>query len=625
MQVFGIVGWKNNGKTTLTERLISQLTLRGYKVSSVKHAHHNVDIDEPGRDSYRHRAAGAKQTLLATDKRWALMHEYREQPHLELAQLLHLFEPCDLVIVEGYKGAEHPKLEVVRNLNKRGFLANQMPNIVAIATDKEDLAINLPQLDINNIQQVADFVLQHTGLLTNTFEPSLSAMPTMPPMPPVPAMPAIPTKASNDCYSSDQLLLPATVVWQRMQAAVSTLVSSETLAIGECINRRLAADVTTAYDSPRFNNVAVDGYAFNYDAFIHCHQLSLPLMAQEANAGGSAKLHLTSGHCIRVLTGARMPLGADTVVMQEDVTITQHKDPAKDTAEGITNVTLPNDCKAGTNWRPKGEDVKAGDIIINKGQQIRPQDIGLAAAAGHAQLSVYKKVKVALFSTGNEVYELGEKLPEDGIYDVNRHLLKALLTSLHCDVTDLGILADDYDIVSSALSEASKDHQLIITSGGASTGSHDHVAAVLKDIGVVHGWRLAIKPGRPLAFGNIAKAFFLGLPGNPVAANVCTLMFGQPLIRAIGGGGWQRPKSYFQKLGFDVNKKAGRTEWLRVYQAVQSDGEILLKRSASHGSGILTSMTRADGLVEVDEATTSLPQGSLVKFIPFTSFGIGDA
>tara|TARA_B110001469_G_C9637727_1_gene320033 strand:- start:815 stop:2641 length:1827 start_codon:yes stop_codon:yes gene_type:complete len=592
MQVFGVVGWKNNGKTTLVERLISQLTLMGYKVSSVKHAHHKVDIDEPGRDSYRHRTAGATETLLATEQRWALMHEYREQDTPKLEQLLHLFEPCDLVIVEGYKGANHPKLEVVRNLNKDGFLADQMPNIVAVATDKDDLTINLPQLDINNIQQVADFVLQHTGLVAKS---------------------AKSPKVSNDCYSPDQQLLPASTVWQRMQEAVSTQVFSVTLAIGDCINRRLAEDVTTSYDSPLFNNVAVDGYAFNYDDLTSAKDLSLPIMAAEANAGGSAKLSLASGHCIRVLTGARMPAGANTVVMQEDVSITN------------ASATFPSDCKANANWRPQGEDVKAGTIIISKGQQIRPQDIGLAAATGHAQLKVYNKVKVALFSTGNEVYELGEELPEDGIYDVNRHLLKALLKSLHCEVTDLGILADDYHTVGNALSAASQNHQLIITSGGASTGSHDHVATVLRDIGEVHGWRVAIKPGRPLAFGKVGSAFFLGLPGNPVAANVCTLMFGQPLIRAIGGGGWQRPKSYFQKLGFDVKKKAGRREWLRVYQAVQSNGEILLKRSASHGSGILTSMTRADGLVEIDEATSSLPEGSLVDFIPFASFGIGDA
>ena len=590
MKVFGVVGWKNNGKTTLVERLISQLTSMGYKVSSVKHAHHNVDIDEPGRDSYRHRAAGAKQTLLATQNRWALMREHREQDTPKLEQLLPLFEPCDLVIVEGYKGAVHPKLEIVRHLNKEGLLADQMPNIVALVTDQPHLPSDLPQLDLNNIQQVTDFVLQHTGLVTS------------------PAVPEV-----NDCYSPAQQLQTAETVWQRMQALASTQVKSQTLPLEQCMNRRLAEALTTPYDSPRFDNAAVDGYAFNCNDLIQQPDATLPLMATEANAGGSEKLSLKQGYCMRVLTGAQMPKGANTVVMQEDVHLTND------------SVTFPSHYKAHSNWRPQGEDVKVGEVIINQGQLIRPQDIGLAAAVGQAQLRVYNKVRVALFSTGNEVYELGQKLPEDGIYDVNRYLLKALLTSLHCEVTDLGILADDFSTIRTALDSASQDHQLIITSGGASTGSHDHIANVLKDLGEVHAWRLAIKPGRPLAFGQLGPALFLGLPGNPVAANVCTLMFGQPLIRALSGGGWHRPKSYPQKLGFDVNKKVGRREWLRVFQEQQPNGDYVLQRSASHGSGILTSMTRADGLVEVDEASGNLPAGSLVDFIPFTSFGMGDA
>ena len=590
MKVFGVVGWKNNGKTTLVERLISQLTSMGYKVSSVKHAHHNVDIDEPGRDSYRHRAAGAKQTLLATQHRWALMREHREQDTPKLEQLLPLFEPCDLVIVEGYKGAVHPKLEIVRHLNKEGLLADQMPNIVALVTDQPHLPSDLPQLDLNNIQQVTDFVLQHTGLVTS------------------PAVPEV-----NDCYSPAQQLQTAETVWQRMQALASTQVKSQTLPLEQCMNRRLAEALTTPYDSPRFDNAAVDGYAFNCNDLIQQPDATLPLMATEANAGGSEKLSLKQGYCMRVLTGAQMPKGANTVVMQEDVHLTND------------SVTFPSHYKAHSNWRPQGEDVKVGEVIINQGQLIRPQDIGLAAAAGQAQLRVYNKVRVALFSTGNEVYELGQKLPEDGIYDVNRYLLKALLTSLNCEVTDLGILADDFSTIRTALDSASQDHQLIITSGGASTGSHDHIANVLKDLGEVHAWRLAIKPGRPLAFGQLGPALFLGLPGNPVAANVCTLMFGQPLIRALSGGGWHRPKSYPQKLGFDVNKKVGRREWLRVFQEQQPNGDYVLQRSASHGSGILTSMTRADGLVEVDEASGNLPAGSLVDFIPFTSFGMGDA
>ena len=590
MKVFGVVGWKNNGKTTLVERLISQLTSMGYKVSSVKHAHHNVDIDEPGRDSYRHRAAGAKQSLLATQNRWALMREHREQDTPTLEQLLPLFEPCDLVIVEGYKGAVHPKLEIVRHLNKEGLLADQMPNIVALVTDQPHLPSDLPQLDLNNIQQVTDFVLQHTGLVTS------------------PAVPEV-----NDCYSPAQQLQTAETVWQRMQALASTQVKSQTLPLEQCMNRRLAEALTTPYDSPRFDNAAVDGYAFNCNDLIQQPDATLPLMATEANAGGSEKLSLKQGYCMRVLTGAQMPKGANTVVMQEDVHLTND------------SVTFPSHYKAHSNWRPQGEDVKVGEVIINQGQLIRPQDIGLAAAVGQAQLRVYNKVRVALFSTGNEVYELGQKLPEDGIYDVNRYLLKALLTSLHCEVTDLGILADDFSTIRTALDSASQDHQLIITSGGASTGSHDHIANVLKDLGEVHAWRLAIKPGRPLAFGQLGPALFLGLPGNPVAANVCTLMFGQPLIRALSGGGWHRPKSYPQKLGFDVNKKVGRREWLRVFQEQQPNGDYVLQRSASHGSGILTSMTRADGLVEVDEASGNLPAGSLVDFIPFTSFGMGDA
>ena len=590
MKVFGVVGWKNNGKTTLVERLISQLTSMGYKVSSVKHAHHNVDIDEPGRDSYRHRAAGAKQTLLATQHRWALMREHREQDPPNLEQLLPLFEPCDIVIVEGYKGAAHPKLEIIRHLNKEGLLADQMPNIVALVTDQPHLPSDLPQLDLNNIQQITDFVLQHTGLVTT------------------PAVHEV-----NDCYSPAQQLQTAETVWQGMQALASTQVKSQTLALDQCMNRRLAEALTTPYDSPRFDNAAVDGYAFNCNDLIQQPDATLPLMATEANAGGSEKLSLKQGYCMRVLTGAQMPKGANTVVMQEDVHLTND------------SVTFPSHYKAHSNWRPQGEDVKAGEVIINQGQLIRPQDIGLAAAVGQAQLRVYNKVRVALFSTGNEVYELGQELPEDGIYDVNRYLLKALLTSLHCEVTDLGILADDFSTIRTALDSASQDHQLIITSGGASTGSHDHIANVLKDLGEVHAWRLAIKPGRPLAFGQLGPALFLGLPGNPVAANVCTLMFGQPLIRVLSGGGWHRPKSYSQKLGFDVNKKVGRREWLRVFQEQQPNGDYVLQRSASHGSGILTSMTRADGLVEVDEASGNIPAGSLVDFIPFTSFGMGDA
>ena len=586
MQVFGIVGWKNNGKTTLVERLIAKLCERGYVVSSVKHAHHNVDVDEPGRDSYRHRMAGAKETMLATGNRWALMHENRGKETPPLEELLLRFEPCDLVIIEGYKGEQHAKLEVVRELNHRGLLQQQVPNVVAIATDRQDLDTKAPLLDLNDIDAIADFVVEHTGIANNK---------------------AIQETVTNDCYRLSQGLLPAQHVWDSMRKLAQTQVASEERPLCACHGLRLAKVVTSPQDSPRFNNVAVDGWAVKF-ADLAANNFQLTAMTGEANAGGSSQTSLEDSKCLRVFTGARLPVGADTIVMQEDV----------QTDAGV--VTFPSDTKANSNWRSQGEDVAQGDIIIKQGQRLRPQDIGIAAAAGIAQLTVYQPVKVALFSTGNEVHELGSELPADGIYDVNRYMLKALYESLHCQVTDLGILEDDYDTIKQALQQASNDHQLIVTSGGASTGNHDHIAQVIQELGQVHAWRIAIKPGRPLAFGQLGQALFLGLPGNPVAANVCSLMFGQPLIKAIGGGKWQHPQCYPQTLGFEVNKKAGRREWLRVYREQQADGSYLLKRSASHGSGILTSLTKADGLVEVDEATSYLPHGAQVSFLPFCSF-----
>ena len=591
MQVFGIVGWKNNGKTTLVERLISNLTQRGYKVASVKHAHHDVDLDEPGRDSYRHRAAGASETMLATGKRWALMHEYRDQPEAPLEQLLQAFAPCDLVIVEGYKQGSHNKLEAVRQPNKRGLLAHQVPNIKAIATDLDGIQADVPLLDINDIDQIADWILQHTGLLKKSAEMTAS--------PP------------NDCYNTSQNLLPAQAVWDAMQRLAQPHGRQQQRPLGDCHNLVLADHIISHFDSPRFDNVAVDGWALRH-ADLAPNNYCLPMMPGAANAGASQHIALQPGHCLRVFTGARMPTNADTIVMQEDVHMHNGK------------LEFHPNTKANSNWRPRGEDVRKGDIILTQGQTIRPQDIGLAAATGNTRLPVYMPVKVALFSTGDEVYEIGSELPEDGIYDVNRHLLKALYQDLQCQVTDLGIIADNYDSLYQALDQAAQEHDLIITSGGASTGDHDHIAQVLAALGEVHAWRVAIKPGRPLAFGtlNSGQALFLGLPGNPVAANVCSLMFGAPLVKALAGNPWQKPISYPQTLGFTINKKVGRREWIRVFREVQEDGSILLKRSAAHGSGILTSMTKAQGLVEVSEQTTHIAQGSQVDYIPFTQFGI---
>ena len=644
MKLFGIIGWKHNGKTTLVEKLLINLTQRGYKVSSVKHAHHQLDLDEKGRDSFRHRQAGASETLLATSQRWALLHEYRDQSESKLSVLTPHFSPCDLLLVEGYKYGDHPKIEVVRQLNSQGLLFDQVPNVTAIATDLKTIDTNAFVLDLNCIDSITDWVLaqlnihspqservtanqQPLGADTSIMTNSMSEHSSVKQAAPINIIKqesitgsafssdnnaSLINAGNNDCYSPSQGLLSAKFVWQAMEKVTTNSQQTQlnTSPLNQCYNRYLGANLNSIFDSPRFDNAAVDGWAIRYQDLVD-QQYQLTPMNTQASAGDKAKLTLQKGHCLRISTGARLPKGADTIVMQEDVSITSDQ------------VVFPTSVIAGSNWRKQGEDITKGACILTKGTLLRPQDIGLAAATGYASLPVHHPVKVALFSTGNEVHEVGQALPENGIYDVNRHMLQALFADLHCEVSDLGILKDDYDTIYQSLQLASQSHQLIVTSGGASTGTHDHIAKALAALGEVKAWRVAIKPGRPLAFGTIGKALFLGLPGNPVAANVCSLVFGAPLVGALQSGQWQQPKPFLETIGFDVKKQTGRREWLRVYRELQDDGTILLKRSASHGSGVLTSLTKAHGLVELDESISYIHSGEKVRFFPFSGFGIG--
>jgi len=311
---------------------------------------------------------------------------------------------------------------------------------------------------------------------------------------------------------------------------------------------------------------------------------------------------------MRILTGAKMPDGADTVVMQEDVEVVDGQ------------VTLPAGVTAGGNWRPRGEDVASGQIVRLKGQRLRPQDIGMAAAIGCSQLRVYKALRVAVFSTGDEILEPGQPLAEDSVYDINRYMLRSWLQAMGCDVTDLGILPDQYDAVRNALTEAAESHDVIMTSGGASTGDTDHITDVLAAEGSLNFWRLAMKPGKPLALGQLGNARFIGLPGNPVAVGVCFLRFAYPLLCTLSGQQWPEPRSYQLPAAFSMKKKAGRTEFVRsVLQ--QSEEGLRVSSYAKQGSGVLSSLVEADGLVELAEDLTQVEEGDLLTFFPFDQFG----
>ncbi|MGH7008794.1 MAG: molybdopterin molybdotransferase MoeA, partial [Stellaceae bacterium] len=324
-----------------------------------------------------------------------------------------------------------------------------------------------------------------------------------------------------------------------------------------------------------------------------------------AAAGHPLGRTVAPGECIRIFTGAQMPEGADTVLMQEDCRVADGK------------ATLPAGIKRGANRRFAGEDVKRGATVLAAGRRLRPQEIGLTASLGLTALTVRRKLRVAIFSTGDEVREPGGDLPPGAIFDSNRYTLRALLEGLSCSVTDLGILPDSLDAVRDALGRAAEAHDLVMTSGGVSSGEEDHVKAAVEALGKLHFWRLAIKPGRPVAMGQIGRVPFIGLPGNPVAVMVTFLLLARPLVLLLSGAEDVPPRLFRVVSGFAYDKKGSRTEYLRARLKPGETGWVA-EKFPRDGAGILTSMVESDGLVEIPEGLSHVELGGTVDFLPFS-------
>jgi molybdopterin molybdotransferase len=301
-----------------------------------------------------------------------------------------------------------------------------------------------------------------------------------------------------------------------------------------------------------------------------------------------------------------MPEGADTVLMQEDC------------VEENGEVVIPAGIKRGANRRHAGEDISPGTTILKPGRRLRAQDIGIAASMGRTGLVVYRRLHVALFSTGDEVREVGSELEAGCVYDANRYALAVLLEGLGCRVDDLGILPDAARPVRDALARAARSHDLIITSAGVSTGDEDHVRGAVEALGAIHFWRLAIRPGRPIALGQVARVPFIGLPGNPVAVMVTFMRFARPAILLLAGCTDITPHLFRVEADFAYAKKASRREWLRATLFAAADGTLRAAKFPRDGAGILTSMVEADGLIELPEDLTSLEPGTMVDFLPFS-------
>ncbi len=387
----------------------------------------------------------------------------------------------------------------------------------------------------------------------------------------------------------------------RLAAQVVAVDGTERLALAEALGRVLAEDVVSAVNVPPHANSAVDGWGFA--AAARPQDGSMPVVATIA-AGHAHDGAVAPGGAVRILTGAPVPAGVDCVAMQEDCSA----------ADG--HVTVPP-TTAGANVRPMGEDVAVGATVLKAGIRLRPQDLGLAAATGRTGLLVRRKLRAAVFSTGDEINEPGTKLPPGGIYDTNRTTASALLRSLGADVTDLGILPDRRDAIAAALADAARTHDVVLTSGGVSVGDEDHVKAAVEANGALHFWKMAIKPGKPVALGRVGDAAFIGLPGNPVAVMVSFMLVARPLVLGMMGIKDSSVPRFTVSSGFAFRRKPGRREWLRARVRADQAGRLVAEKFPSDGSGVLTSMVWSDGLVELPEDLAEVAPGDTVAYIPY--------
>lgn len=423
---------------------------------------------------------------------------------------------------------------------------------------------------------------------------------------PSPSQPPAPPPLRNDCFA-----MPAGVEWTpvedalaALQAALHPIARITDCPLPEGSGRILAAPVTALRASPPHANSAVDGYGFAHAALPPGDPV-LPLIPGRAAAGAPFDGPVPGGRALRILTGAILPEGVDTIVLEED------------TREGDGQIAFRAGIKPGANARRAGEDMASGAAVLPEGRVLSPADLALLASVGAGKLRVYERLRVAVLSTGDELIEAGGTAERGQIFDANRPMLLAQIARWGMEAIDMGRIPDDRDALRAALDAAAQRADVILTSGGASAGDEDHVSRLLTEAGAMQQWRIALKPGRPLALGLWRGAPVFGLPGNPVAALVCTLIFARPALGLLAGAGWRAPQGFNVPAAFAKSKKPGRREYLRA-RIRSGRAEVF----ASEGSGRVSSLSWAEGLVELPDGAAQIAHGDPVRYIPYGSFDL---
>ncbi|MCS0403552.1 bifunctional molybdopterin-guanine dinucleotide biosynthesis adaptor protein MobB/molybdopterin molybdotransferase MoeA [Vibrio diabolicus] len=579
--ILGFAAYSGTGKTTLLEALLPKLTEAGLRIGMLKHAHHNFDVDKPGKDSYRLRKAGASQMLIASRNRFALMTETPEA-EAEFEYLLTRFDEdkLDVVLVEGCKNIAFPKIELHREEVGKPWLYPHDENIIAIASDSGELDSELPQMNINDLDAIAQFVLQYVQDAK---------------------APKSKEKDAACCDTLSPAFLSVIQGQEKILSLVNTVSEIEACKIENAYGRVLAEDIISPVNVPQYTNSAMDGYAIRSD---DVDRDSYQVVA-EVMAGHAYDQPLEVGQAVKIMTGAPTPLNGDTVVMREQAS----QEGDKVTFNGAN-------IKAGQNVRQAGEDLAIGSDVFTAGTRLASPEMGMIASLGFGEANVFRKLKVAVFSTGDEVQAPGTEQKANSIYDSNRFTIMGMLEKLGCEILDFGILEDNEQLMIEALENASAQADVVMTSGGVSVGDADYIKLALDKLGQIDFWRINMRPGRPLAFGQINNKPFFGLPGNPVAVMVSFINFVEPAMRKMQGEQGWKPLKVNAIANESLRSRQGRTEFSRGLYELDETGRLTVRTTGKQGSGILRSMSEANCLIEISPAIDTVKAGESVTIIP---------
>ncbi|HHI4970414.1 TPA: bifunctional molybdopterin-guanine dinucleotide biosynthesis adaptor protein MobB/molybdopterin molybdotransferase MoeA [Vibrio parahaemolyticus] len=579
--ILGFAAYSGTGKTTLLEALLPKLTEAGLRIGMLKHAHHNFDVDKPGKDSYRLRKAGASQMLIASRNRFALMTETPEA-EAEFEYLLTRFDEdkLDVVLVEGCKNIAFPKIELHREEVGKPWLYPHDENIIAIASDSAELDSELPQMNINDLDAIAQFVLQYVQDAK---------------------APKSKEKDAACCDTLSPAFLSVVQGQEKILSLVNTVSEIEACKIENAYGRVLAEHIISPVNVPQYTNSAMDGYAIRSD---DVDRDSYQVVA-EVMAGHAYDQPLEVGQAVKIMTGAPTPRNGDTVVMREQAS----QEGDKVTFNGAN-------IKAGQNVRQAGEDLAIGSDVFTAGTRLASPEMGMIASLGFGEANVFRKLKVAVFSTGDEVQAPGTEQKANSIYDSNRFTIMGMLEKLGCEILDFGILEDNEQLMIEALENASAQADVVMTSGGVSVGDADYIKLALDKLGQIDFWRINMRPGRPLAFGQINNKPFFGLPGNPVAVMVSFINFVEPALRKIQGEQGWKPLKVNAIATENLRSRQGRTEFSRGIYELDDTGRLTVRTTGKQGSGILRSMSEANCLIEISPAIDTVKAGESVTIIP---------